>query len=320
MKRVFWGWLAGVVTLAWCAGALAQVSLRDDMGRTVHVKKKPERIVALAPFLTEAVYAAGAGDRLVAVSKLSDYPAEASKLPQLGTGAEFSMTQLATYKPDLVLVWTGGMRRNDVENIQAFGATVYAASARSLDDVPRLLRAIGLLTGNDVSAVVNAYEAKLDQLRRDNAGKTRVAAFLELWNRPLTTISANHFMAEALEICHADNVFKDLEGSAPQVTIDDLYQKDPFVIVGAGSATNDAEFRSNWNVRQGLKAVKENRLVFVDSDAFQRPTPRTPEGIALLCKGLDDVRPKGRQPQQPQSPQQAAPNAPPAQRPSQYGM
>ncbi len=309
-------WMLGAALAAWCVAAFAQVSLRDDMGRTVQVKKKPERIVTLAPFLTEAVFAAGAGDRLVAVSKLSDYPAEAAKLPQIGTGAEFSIAQLATYKPDLVLVWTGGMRRNDVENIHAFGATVYAASARTLDDVPRLLRAIGLLTGNDVSRVVDSYETTLEKLRRDNAGKPRVAAFLELWNRPLTTISANHFMAEALEICHADNVFRDMEGSAPQVTIDELYEKDPFVIVGAGSATNVDEFRSNWSVRQGLKAVKENRLVFVDSDAFQRPTPRTPEGIAMLCKGLDDVRPKS--PRQPQ--QDAAPAAAPTQRPSQFGM
>jgi iron complex transport system substrate-binding protein len=313
------GWMAGAAMAAWCVAASAQVSLRDDMGRTVQLKKKPERIVTLAPFLTEAVFAAGAGDKLVAVSKLSDYPAQAARLPQIGTGAEFSIAQLANYKPDLVLVWTGGMRRNDVENIHAFGATVYAASARTLDDVPRLLRAIGLLTGNDTSAVVNAYEATLDKLRSDNQAKPRVAAFLELWNRPLTTISSNHFMAEALEICHADNVFKDMEGSAPQVTIEELYEKDPYVIVGAGSATNVEEFRSNWNVRQGLKAVKENRLVFVDSDAFQRPTPRTPEGIALLCKGLDEVRPKlPRQPREPQ--QQAVPGPAPAQRPSQFGM
>jgi ABC-type Fe3+-hydroxamate transport system substrate-binding protein len=121
-------------------------------------------------------------------------------------------------------------------------------------------------------------------------------------------------MTEALDICRADNVFKDLYGSAPQVTIEELYEKDPYVIVGAGSATNLDEFRSNWTVRQGLKAVKENRLVFVDTDAFQRPTPRTPEGIAQLCKGLDEVRPKG--PRQPQ--QQATPAA--TQRPSQYGM
>jgi len=279
------------------------------------MKKKPERIVTLAPFLAELAFAAGVGEQLVAVSELSDYPPAAQKLPQIGTGAKFSLTQLATYKPDLVLAWRDGIRREDIERINAFGATVYAASARSLDDVPRLLQVIGVMTGNNVAPAVDEFERKIEKLRLDNAGKPRVAAFLELWNRPLTTISGTHFMTEALDICRADNVFKDLAGSAPEVTIDELYEKDPFVIVGAGSATNVDEFRSNWSVRPGLTAVKANRLVFIDSDAFQRPTPRTPEGIAQLCTALDSVRPKGPRQQQPR---QAVPN--PSQRPSQYGM
>jgi iron complex transport system substrate-binding protein len=281
----------------------------------VQVKKKPERILTLAPFLTELVFAAGAGEQVIAVADLSDYPPDARKLPHIKTGAAFSLEQIATNKPDLVLAWRDGIRREEIERISAFGATVFAASARTLADIPRLLKAIGMMTGNDVSAAVSDYETRLEQLRAANFGKMRVSAFLELWNRPLTTISGTHFMTEALDICRADNVFKDLAGSAPQVEIDELYQKDPYVIVGAGSATNADEFRSNWSVRQGLTAVKNDRLIFVDSEAFQRPTPRTPEGIAQLCAALDTVRPKV--PGQ----QQAAPQpAAPSQRPSQYGM
>jgi len=305
-RRLAW---AAAFAMA-CGAAGAQISVRDDLGRSVQLKKKPERIVTLAPFLTELVYAAGAGDRVVAVSKMSDFPPEARTVAQVGTGAEFSLAQLAAFKPDLVLAWRDGIRRDDIERISAFGATVFAASARTLDDVPRLLRVIGVMTGNDVTTAVAEYESKVDKLKHDNAGKTRVAAFLELWNRPLTTISGTHFMTEALDICRADNVFRDLAGSAPQVTIDELYEKDPYVIVGAGSATNEDEFRSNWTVRQGLKAVKDNRLVFIDTDTFQRPTPRTPDGIAQLCSALDKVRPQGPKPRE----------APAPQRPSQYGM
>lgn len=309
------GMALGLLLALLPAWAGAQVSIRDDLGRVVQLKKRPERIVTLAPFLTELVYAVGAGGQVVAVSKLSEFPPEAAKLPQIGTGVQFSLAELATYKPDLVLAWRDGIRKEEIERIAAFGATVFAASARALDDVPRLLSAIGVLTGHDAAAQIAEYESRLEALKVANAGKTRIVAFLELWNRPLTTISGTHFMTEALDICRADNVFKDLAGSAPQITIEELYEKDPYVIVGAASATNLDEFRSNWTVRQGLRAVKENRLVFIDTDAFQRPTPRTPEGIAQLCKSLDEVRPKG--PRQPQQPQQAAPGT---QRPSQYGM
>jgi iron complex transport system substrate-binding protein len=302
----------GLALAALPLGAAAQLSIRDDLNRPVVVKKRPERIVTLAPFLTELVYAAGAGAQVVGVPKLTDFPPDARKVSQIGTGAEFNLAQLATFKPDLVLAWRDGIRKEEIERISAFGAIVFTASARSLDDVPRLLRAIGLITGHDVTAVVAEYELKIERLKIENAGKRRISAFLELWNRPLTTISGTHFMTEALDICRADNVFKHLPGSAPQITMDELYEKDPYVIVGAGSATNLDEFRSNWSVRPGLNAVKDNRLLFIDTDTFQRPTPRTPEAIGELCAALDTVRPA--------APKQPAPAAASTQRPSQYGM
>ena len=294
--------------LCCCVPAVAQLSVRDDLGRLVQVKHVATRIVTLAPFLTEIVFAVGAGDRVVGVSDLSDYPPEAAKLPKVPTGSHFSLERLAQFKPDLVIAWRDGIRREDIERISGYGAVVFAASARTLADVPRLMRAIGVLTGSDVAALVSKYDDRLYQLRRDNAGKPRVGAFLEIWNRPLTTISGTHFMSQALEICRADNVFKDLEGSAPQVTWEEIYERDPYAVVGAGSASSEQEFRANWTVRQALAAVKADRLVFVDADSFMRPTPRTPDGIAQLCAALDKVRP-------------AAPKEPArAQRPSQYGM
>jgi iron complex transport system substrate-binding protein len=293
---------------AFAPAALAQVSVTDDNGRTVQMKNAPQRIVTLAPFLTEMVFALGAGDRLVGVSSLSTYPPEATKLPQVATGATFQVAQIAPLKPDLVLAWRDGTRTNDIAVMSAFGAQVFVAQARTLEDVPRLLKLIGAVIGRDSTPAVNEYEGKLDKLRKTYALKSKVPAFLEIWNRPLTTVSGAHFMSEALEICRAENVFKDVDGTAPQVSYDEVGEKNPYVIVGAGSAGTLDEFRSNWTVRQGIPAVKAERFVFIDSDAFQRPTPRTPDGIAQLCAGIDTVRP-------------ASPlSADRARKPSQYGM
>jgi iron complex transport system substrate-binding protein len=276
--------------LAFCAEPMAQLSLRDDMGRGVIVQKPPERIVTLAPFLTEMVYAAGAGDLLVGVDSLSVYPPEARSLPKVITGPRFSVGQLAPLKPDLVLAWRDGIGRDEVDQISAFGATVFVAQARSLDDVPRLLELIGRLTGRDALPAMARFETQLDRVRRDNAGKLRLNTFVEIWNRPLTTVSGNHFLTEALDICRADNVFSELSGFAPKITWEALNSKNPYVILGAGSASSPDEFRSNWALRPALAAVKAQRLVYVDDDSIQRPTPRTPEGIARLCDALDRVR------------------------------
>jgi iron complex transport system substrate-binding protein len=274
------------------APVAAPISLRDDLERPVELKAPARRIVTLAPFLTELVFAVGAGERVVGVSAYSDYPPAARQLPQVSTAAGFSIEGIAALEPDLVLAWRDSARPEDIERIGRFGAAVYVASARRLDDVARLLKAIGELTGREVEAVALDYRRKLDRLRRAHAGKPRLAVFLEIWNRPLTTISGRHFINESLEICGAENVFKDLEGVAPLVSWEQVYARDPEVIVGAGSAANAEEFRANWRIRDTLAAVKAGRLVFVEADTIQRPTTRTPEGIATLCDRLDRVRPR----------------------------
>lgn len=290
MKSRLLASLLSVAALAFSAPTPAQLSIRDDLGRTLIVKKPALRVVTLAPFLTEMLFAAGAGDLAVGVDEHSDYPPQVFSVPKVPTGASFSLDRIAALKPDLVLAWRDGIRREDVERIGGFGATVFVASARQLEDVPRLLRTVGLLTGRDATRAIADFEAKIDKLRRENAYKSKLTTFLEIWNRPLTTVSGEHFLSEALEICRAENVFSDLKGVAPKVSWEEVLQKNPYVIVGAGSASSLGEFRANWVVRQALTAVKAERLLFLADESISRPTPRTPEGIAKLCIELDHVR------------------------------
>jgi len=282
-------WIA-LAVLCITPSTAAEISVRDDLDRTIVLKQPAQRIVTLAPFLTELVYTAGAGERIVGVSAYSDYPPEAKRLPQVGTAVSLSMEGIAALAPDLVLAWRDSVRPEDVERIARLGAAVYVAHSRNFEDVPRNLAAIGALTGHDVSEAISAYQHRLAALRSDNAGKRKVTAFLEIWNRPLTTIAGRHFINEALEICGARNVFRDLDGVAPVVSWEQVYLRDPQIVVGMSSAANAAEFRANWSARKMLSAVKSDHLVFVDADRIQRLTARTPDGVAALCEGIDRHR------------------------------
>ncbi|HUP30461.1 MAG TPA: helical backbone metal receptor [Usitatibacter sp.] len=290
MNSRFLASLAAIAALAFSASTSAQLTIRDDLGRALILKKPATRVVTLAPFLTEILFAAGAGDLAVGVDNLSDYPPQAFSVPKVPTGAGLSLERLATLKPDLVLAYRDGIRKEDIERIAATGTTVFVASAHQLDDVPRLMRAVGTLTARDPVRAIAEFEARIAKLRRDNAGKFKVTTFVEIWNRPLTTVSGEHFLTEALDICRAENVFSELKGVAPKVSLPELEEKNPYVIVGAGSASSVGEFRSNWVKRQSLGAVKGERLLFIPDETIARPTPRTPEGIAKLCAELDNVR------------------------------
>jgi len=270
--------------------AMAQLSIRDDLGRVIIVKAPATRVVTLAPFLTEMLFEVGAGDLAVGVDEHSDYPPQAFSVPKVPSGASFSIERIAALRPDLVLAWKDGIKREDAERMTAAGAVVYVASARQLEDVSRLMQVIGQLTGRNSTKAIAVYESKLDRLRRENAFKVKLTTFLEIWNRPLTTVSGDFFMSEAMEICRAENVFADKRGSAPKVSWEDLASKDPFLIIGNGSASSPEEFRANWEVRSSLSAVRGHRLLFLADETISRAGPRTPEGIAKLCALLDDVR------------------------------
>lgn len=268
----------------------AEISLVDDAGRKVELKAPAQRIVTMAPFLTELAFSAGAGDRVVGVSAHSDYPPQARALPEVGTAMAFSIEPIAAMRPDLALVWKDSVRPEDLKRLEALGVAVFVAQARTLDDVPRLLAAIGRLAGRDASAAIEGYRATLARLRARHEGLPRIRAFLEIWHKPLTTLAGAHWINEALELCGARNAFLDLPGIAPQVSWEEVLARDPQVIVGAGSAKNAAEFRGNWRARVSLAAVRQERLVFVDADTIQRPTLRLAEGVAQLCAGLERVR------------------------------
>jgi iron complex transport system substrate-binding protein len=282
--------IGGFTAFCITASAAASISLKDDLGRTVELKQPAQRIVALAPFLTELVFSAGAGDRVVGVSAYSDYPPEAAKLPRVSSAAGFSLEAIAALEPDLVVVWRDSARREELERLAAFGAAVFVADARTLEDVPRVLRDIATLAGRDVEPVIAAYEGKLAQLRREHAGERRVGALLEIWHRPLTTIAGRHFMNEALGICGARNVFEDLEGVAPVVSMEEVYKRNPEIIVSASSAVSEGEFHAQWREHPTLSAVRSGKLVFVEPDRIQRLTARTPDGIAALCAAIERVR------------------------------
>jgi iron complex transport system substrate-binding protein len=224
------------------------------------------------------------------VSAHSDFPAEAKALPEVASSAGIALEALLALKPDLVLAWKDSIRPGDIERLRRFGVAVFVAQARRLDDVPRLLGAIGAMAGTDPRRAIEGYRSALDDARRMAAGRPRLVVFLEIWHKPLATIAGPHWINEALDLCGADNAFADLRGVAPQVPWERLYERDPPVIVGAGSAPSEAAFREQWRSRVALSAVRSGRLVFIDADAIQRPTVRLAEGVGQLCAGLAHMR------------------------------
>lgn len=265
----------------------AQADLRvvDDAGQVLQFERPPQRIVSLAPHLTELLFAVGAGGQLVGADTASDYPPAARKLPRVGDAGRINLELVIAARPDLVVVWKGGNRPADVRRLERLGLPLFVTDARRLQDVSRLLRLLGQVSGHEArgEAAARAFDGRLGALRPARRHPAApVGVFYQLWDQPLLTVGGEHWIGEAVALCGGRNVFADLGEAAPVVSREAVLLRVPQVIVGEEASA----LRRSWLRFDALPAVRNQAFVEVDADLLHRPTPRLLDGVKRLCEGL----------------------------------
>lgn len=249
-----------------------------------------ERIVTLAPNLTELVFAVGAGDVLVGVSAWSDYPLQALELPVVGDAFTVDQEQLALLDPDLLLVWESGTPQHAVDELRKSGYTVETIRTRGLDDVSSALLRIGELTGRSSAAELAAadFRRALHELRESQQGRPVISVFYQVSARPLYTVSRDHYVSELIEICGGRNVFADLEDLAPGISVEAVVDRSPEVMLASTDAGDDA-FKE-WQRWPDMPANVYGNLFLLPADEIGRATPRLILAGGAMCLALQKAR------------------------------
>jgi iron complex transport system substrate-binding protein len=281
--------LAAVACLAASASAAAPVTAIDDRGVAVSLERPAARIVAISPHLAELAHAAGAGKRLLAVVRGSDFPAEVSALPIVGDAFGLDHERLIALRPDLVLAWGSGNRPADLDRLARGGVALYVAEPRRLADVARHLRAIGILAGSAATAEAAAahFEQQIRRLREESAGQMPLSAFVEIWPQPLFTVGPQHLISEALGLCGARNVLEAYPLLSGPVPMEEVVLAAPEVIVSL-SGFPQSTMLARWAGLRSLRAP--GAIVSIDPDLLTRATPRMLRGVELLCAALSPLR------------------------------
>lgn len=272
-----------------CGAATAQpVELVDDDGQRLRLAAPAQRIVSIAPHLTELLFAAGAGNRVVAVSGWSDHPPAARALPRIGDAALLDLERIVALRPDLVLVWRDGSSAQQLQRLAAAGLPLFASDTRSLDHIALTLRRIGRLAGTEAVAEARAagFEARLAALRERYAGRRTLRVFYQIWHQPLMTVNGRHIISEALQVCGARNVFADQPRLTPTVDAEAVLLAGPDAIVTGRLPKDGGDPLARWRQLQSHRAA----LVTVDPDTLHRATDRIVTGIEELCVELDRLR------------------------------
>ena len=264
----------------------------DDMSQPVSLPQAAQRIVSLAPHVTEVLFAAGLGERIIGAVSYSDYPEEAKMIPRVGGYNNLDIERIVTLQPDLVVAWYEGNHPAQLDSLRRMGITVYTSNPLQLDDIPDTIERLGQLGGTERQATNAATEYRqiLASLRTRYSQQKPLRVFYQIWHQPLMTINAEHLIGKVISLCGGQNIFADLKALTPTVSTEAVLQGVPEIIIASGMGEARPEWLDDWRKWQHLPAVRNEALYFIPPDILQRHGPRILEGAAQLCERLEQQR------------------------------
>jgi iron complex transport system substrate-binding protein len=276
-------------------------TLVDDAGRPFQIDRPAQRVITLAPNLTELVYAVGGGTTLVGTVTLSNFPNEAKSVPRVGDHQRFDIERILLLKPDLVLAWHHGNPGRELAQLEAAGLPLYYLEPRRLDDVARALERVGDLLGRSEEGRARAVAWRNDiaQLREAHRGAEPVSVFYQVWRNPLMTLNGQHIVSDVIALCGGRNVFAGLPQLVPQLSAESVVAANPQAMLSAREDEDDHPVLKRgiddpafaaWSRYPSLVAVRRNWLYTLPGDLIARQGPRIVDGARAACAALDQVR------------------------------
>lgn len=275
------------------AGQIVRILVEDDLRQPISFSKPVNRIISLSPHITELLFAAGAGKKIVGVVAHSDFPEEAKQLPVVGSGFTLDLEKIAELKPELIIAWHSGSPKQQIEKLKNMGFTVFESEPKKIEDITKTIVRFSQLAGTEVIAnqVVKKIHKRYRKLKNDYANRTRVSVFYQIWHDPLMTVGGKHIISYVIELCAGINIFEELEKPAVKISLESVVKRDPQVIITNETAA-ETGFNplAHWEKWTELQAVKNNHLFLVAPSILQRHGPRILDGAEAVCAYLDKVR------------------------------
>lgn len=284
--------LFGLLLCLITSQASAAISVRDDYGYTVSLQKPAQRIISMAPHVTELLFAAGGGDRVIGAVSYSDYPEAAKRIPNIGDNREIDIERVIAMKPDLIVVWRHGSSDRQVEQLRKLGIPMFYSEPRKLGEIPDSLIRLGQLMGTDNVArqAATDLQQKLAALSAQYANRPPVRLFYQVWDKPLFTLNGQHIVSDAIRLCGGVNIFANMKVTAPSVGIEAVLQEDPEAIVGTAEKSPSDGGVNMWKRYPTLTAVRRGNLFLLDGNLLNRAGPRMIDGTTALCEKLEQAR------------------------------
>ena len=247
---------------------------------------RSQRIVSLAPSVTETLFALGFGNRVVGVTTYCDYPAEARKLPKIGGFMNPSLEAVVAKRPDFVIGVSSATDPVKAREMERLGLKVTLISLASVNDILSSIKSIARLLGSPEAGekLVDKITLQFDEIKKRVASAPRRTTLLAVGLRPLVVVGGKNFINELIFLAGGENIAGNAD--QPWLNLPDEYvvAKAPQVIIEAGMGSEHGDSAKHWGDLKSIPAVREHRVYAYQSDKILRPGPRIGEGLEEIAR------------------------------------
>lgn len=274
------------------AGECEPSCVIDSIGEKVCVSRIPQRVVSLAPSLTELMFDLNAGSRLVGRTSRCNFPKKAKAVSDIGPYMAPDFEKLLTAKPDLVLATKNGMRLELIDRIKGLGIPVYVDNSSSIDEIQKLISKVGFLIGQNQNAraLITDIQTRRDSLGQALANLGRPSVLFVVGINPLIVAGSGSFLSSLISEAGGKNVVNDLGIPFPKLSIEEVIKQDPDVIFMLDKECHGIECVDYWKNYAFLQAFRSSRIYELDSDLVSRPGARTIEALEILTIHLHSIK------------------------------
>lgn len=286
-----------ITSISVLACLLIFVLIRNRQGKALNFSHKsggpPQRIVSLAPNLTEILFALGLGERIAAVSSDSDYPPEASAKQKVGTFWQPSIEAIIASKPDLVVTLSFEQQKAAADTLNKLGYPVLTLEFETIEQLLAAIEDIGVAVDcrQQAAELVKHITDRINDLKSKFTSANKVKVLWVVQVEPLRVAAPNTFINELLELAGGKNVVGPAIGQYPSIGGEEILACGAEVIIQSSMGAGDIVEQQRaaelyWSRWPNLPAVKNNRIYVVESDTILRLGPRLPQGIELIGRCL----------------------------------
>lgn len=262
--------------------------ITDDAGRSVSLPARVERVVSLAPNLTEIVFAVGAGDRLVGNTTYCDFPAQAKNITKVGDTLHPSMEKIISLKPQVVLVSTSSQLEVFTQQLTDHNIAVFVTDPHDLEGVYRSIEKVGQIMGTteQTSTLVQQLRARATVVENAVKSLPPVRVFYQLSAEPLYTAGRDSFVTDLMRRAGATSVTAEVPGAWPKFSAESALAARPDAII---LPTGGSMGAGNVTVAEALKsspAALRGKVYKINDDHLVRPGPRAIDGLEEMAMAI----------------------------------